>query len=430
MRIALYHPWIYLKSGLERTILEIARRSRHDWTIYTSHYDPDGTYPELRDVRIVELARVSVQRTYASAVQGAWRIATARIHPDGCDALVISCDGLGDLLTLRNASRPVLCLCFTPLRAVFDPEYRARLLRRTGALKPLALAADWAFGTLDRLCWRRYSAVVAISDTVRQRIADGRLRAASSVSILHPGIDGARIRPVATSEPFFLVTGRIMWTKNLDLALEAFELARPALGPQWRLIIAGMVDAKSQPYAARLRARAAEIGNIEMEIGPTDDAMRGLYERCTGLLFTAFNEDWGLTPLEAMASGKPVIAVDRGGPRETVLDGISGFLEADDPESFAARMIELAAAPQRARAMGLAGAERAGNFTWDRFVAGLDDSLDAMIAQSKQHRLRGGECRPKTGRVPPRAKVPAADCQCGPSHHADAPTATVPRERL
>ena len=381
MRVALYHPWVYLKSGLERTLLEILRRSRHDWTLYTSHYDPEGTYPELREIPIVELSRVSVRRTYGSVAQGALTLATSRLDPAGFDALVISCDGLGDLLNLRNTEKPSLCLCFTPLRATFDEEYRARLLERTGWMRPFALMAEMGFRIVDRICWRRYSHVVAISDTVRDRIVTGGLYPRDQIEILRPGIDGARIAPSPDFDPYFLVAGRIMWTKNVQLAIEAFAVARPNLPDGFTLKIAGMVDAKSAPYFAELEARAREIGGIEFIIGPEDALMRDLYDRCTALLFTAFNEDWGLVPVEAMAAGKPVIAVDAGGPRESVLDGVTGYLEPDDPAAFARRMVSLAADSALARKLGAAAAERAHLFTWQAFVAGLDDAVDRMVAK-------------------------------------------------
>ncbi|MCC6718784.1 MAG: glycosyltransferase family 4 protein [Acetobacteraceae bacterium] len=380
MRVALYHPWIYLKSGLERTILEIDRRSRHDWTFYTSHYDRDGTYPELQDARIVELPRVSVRRDYLAVLRGALSIATRKLDPATFDVLVISCEGLGDLMTLRNAERPLLCLCFTPLRATFDAEYRARLMRRMGALRPLALVAEAMFRVVDRFCWRRYGAVAAISEAVRERIAAGRLRAAADVEVLYPGINAEQIAPSDVWQPYFLLAGRIMWTKNIELGLEAFALTRDRLGPDYRLVIAGMVDAKSQPYMDRLRARAAEIGGVDFRVGLSDSAMRALYANCTAVLFTAFNEDWGLVPLEAMAAGKPVVAVDRGGPRETVVNGQTGYLEADDPAAFAARMVQLATEPGLAKAMGARGVERARHFTWDVFVAGLDRMVDALAS--------------------------------------------------
>ena len=380
MRVALYHPWIYLRSGLERTILEINRRSRHDWTFYTSHYDRDGTYPELGDARIVELPRIPVRRTYLSVLRGALSIASCKLDPDAFDVLVISCDGIGDLMTLRNTARPIGCLCFTPLRATFDASYRERVLARAGWMRPAALAIEVVFRVLDRLCWRRYRAVLAISDTVRQRIAAGGLREASRVAVAYPGIDARQIRAAEQWQPYFLLAGRIMWTKNIELGIAAFARARAQMGPQWRLVIAGMVDAKSEAYMASLRAFAAEVGGVEFCVAPSDEAMRALYEGCTAVLFTAFNEDWGLVPLEAMAAGKPVIAVNRGGPSESVLHGQTGYLEEDTPDAFAARMTELAANQPLARQLGLAGTERVGQFTWDAFIDGLDRMVDELAA--------------------------------------------------
>lgn len=380
MRIAIYQPWVYLKSGLERTLLEIVRRSRHEWVIHTSHYDRGGTYPELADVPIVELPGVSVRRTYGTVLRGALRMATTRIDLGSYDALVISCEGLGDLLTLRNSRRPTLCLCHTPLRASFDPAYRQRLLNRAGPLRWPVLALDAGFRALDRFCWSRYDGVVAVSENVRQRIAAGQLYPPETVQVLHPGIDAGSIAVSAVAEPFFLVAGRIMWTKNVELAIEAFACARARLPAGYRLVVAGMVDAKSRGYFARLQARAEEVGGIRFVENPSDHAMRRLYERCAALLFTPFNEDWGMTPVEAMAAGKPVIAVDAGGPRESVVHGQTGYLAPDDPGAFAQWMVELAADPLLARRLGEAGAERAHLFTWDIFVNGIDAAAERVVA--------------------------------------------------
>jgi glycosyltransferase involved in cell wall biosynthesis len=380
MKVALYHPWIYLKGGIERTILEINRRSRHDWTIYTSHHDPAGTFPELAGARIVELPRVSVRRNMLAALAGAISLAARRLDPAGHEVLVISCDGLGDLLTLRNGARPIVCLCFTPLRAAFDPLYQARMVKGMGPKRHLVRLAALMFRIVDRLCWRRYVRVAAVSDTVRQRIAAGRLREASGVEILHPGIDSAQIAPSRRNDRYFLVAGRIMWTKNIELAIEAFAIARARINPGFRLVIAGHLDAKSRSYFNWLATRAGEIGAVEFRAGPSDAVLRELYEGCTALLFTAFNEDWGLVPLEAMAAGKPVVAVDSGGPRESVRHGETGFLAPASPAAFAECMVRLASEPGLAERMGEAGARRVHQFTWEAFVAGLDRMVDEAAA--------------------------------------------------
>lgn len=393
MHVALYHPWVYLKGGIERTILEITKRSRHKWTVLTSRYDPDGTFPELKKAKVVKLAHLSAKRSYSAVIKAACSIALTRLDLRSFDVLVICCDGLGDLMTLRNAGRPILCLCFTPLRAVFDADYRRRLLAGRGLYRPIAVALESGFRGIDRLCWRRYAAVVAISNTVRERIVDGRLYPAERVQVLHPGIEVDKIAPAHYSERFFLIAGRIMWTKNIELGLEAFRRARKQLGMDFQLVISGMVDAKSRSYLEWLRKSANEIGGVRFVINPSDPELRELYERCAALIFPVFNEDWGLVPLEAMMAGKPVIAVNKGGPRETVVDGETGFLEPDDPDSFARRMVQLAADPGLARRLGYAGSERARVFGWAPFVAGLDDAIERLVTST------AGDGRTRSSRI-------------------------------
>ena len=383
MRIALYHPWIYVKSGLERTILEIAKRSRHQWDIHTSHYDAEGTFPELREFRIRETGRVSVKRNYGAVLGASARVARTRLDLDGAHALVVCCDGVGTFITLRNASVPIVNLCFTPLRAVYDPEYRKRHLARQGTRRVVALILEKGYRVVDRLLWRRYDRVVCISEAVRERVRDGGLRARDDMVVFYPGVDGSHIAASERFDPFFFLPGRIMWTKNIELGIEAFLKFRRATGEQFRLVIAGMVDEKSKDYFARLRSMAAGDAAIAFHIAPTDAEMQDYYGRCAAVLFTAFNEDLGLTPMEAMARGKPVVAVNRGGPREVVEDRVTGYLVEPDVDRFSEAMAELVADPARLRAMGRAGLERVKRFTWERFVADLDDLIEAMLEERR-----------------------------------------------
>src|SRR5205085_993127 len=151
-----------------------------------------------------------------------------------------------------------------------------------------------------------------------------------------------------------------------------------------RLVIAGMVDAKSASYLEELRSIAGADPRIEFRISPTDEELRRLYAQCYALLFTPFNEDLGIVPLEAMAFGKPVIAVNRGGPCEIIEHGVNGYLETPDPEAFASRVEQLASDTRLARSVGEAGRIRSRRFTWDAFTREIDSAIDGLVAGGDQ----------------------------------------------
>jgi glycosyltransferase involved in cell wall biosynthesis len=236
------------------------------------------------------------------------------------------------------------------------------------------------FRAVDRLAWRNYSHVFAISEEVRRRILLGRLCQTEKVSIAYPGVDLSHARPTGVYDRYFLVAGRIMWTKNHDLAIRAFQSfrrMRPDLR-DFRLVIAGFVDQKSRPYLEYLRQVGGDCQNIEFVESPSDARLNDLYQRAYAVLYTPFNEDWGLIPLEAMAFEKPVLAVDRGGPRETIANGDTGFLLPAEPDAFAKTMAMLADDPQMARRMGAAGRLSTRRFEWKEFCNTMDDQLERV----------------------------------------------------
>jgi glycosyltransferase involved in cell wall biosynthesis len=379
MKVAIYHPWVYLKGGAERTVLELMQRSRHEWTLYTNHYDPEGTFPEFRDLPVVQLARVSVRRTLVDVGLASLRAVVQSIPLQGAAALMVSSEGLGNLITLRPRGVPVFCFCHTPLKVVYDPFTRSRYFSEQPSRRMRAALA--LYTAIDRLGWHAYERVFCNSREVAGRVLGAGLAPSHKVEVIHPGVDLRRFDPHGPREPFFLLAGRIARTKTIELGVDAFirlKEAHPAAAP-FRLVVAGMVDHKSQPYLEAMLERAQGRRDIEFVIGPSDEQLLDLYRRCYATLFAALNEDWGLVVLEAMASGKPVIAVDRGGPRESVVHGETGLLCPAEAEAFAAAMGRLVDDPARAAAMGLAGRQRAAAFPWHAFAERIDDYVDFLV---------------------------------------------------
>ncbi|MBK9966173.1 MAG: glycosyltransferase family 4 protein [Holophagales bacterium] len=384
-RIAVYYPWLYLTSGAERTILEIARRSRHRITIFTNEYQPGATFPELQQMDVRLLSRVPVERSLRSVASAAARLLSQELDLSEFDGLLVVCEGLGDLVALRQRRIPVFCLCLTPLRIAFDPVYRKRYLASRSTLHRLAVRAGTVlYRAVDRIAWRRYRRVFAISEEVKTRILAGRLAPADKMRTLHPGVELSAYAPSPPAERTFFVPGRIMWTKNLELAIQAFQIFRmTAPEPStWKLVIAGIVDRKSGPYLDRLRSLAGGDPSVEFHVHPSDTQMRALYASSFAMLFTAFNEDWGLVLIEAMASGKPAVAVNRGGPKEIVRHEHDGLLSEPEPGSFAVAMGRLASEPGLYERLSSNAPSSAARFGWGPFIDDLDGELERELGSA------------------------------------------------
>ncbi len=306
------------------------------------------------------------------------------------DALLVVCEGLGDLVVFRNSDCPAVCVCLTPLRFVFDESYRQRWLEGKGAFGKMALAlASGLFRFFDRRAWRHYARVFCISNEAKRRAVSGRLATDGELDVLHVGLGFDPREPGDTFQPYFLIPGRIMWTKNVELGIEAFRIFRD-LRPEFagfRLVIAGMVDEKSKSYLTKLRELAGDDPAIEFREFPSDEQFAELYAECYTVLFTAFNEDWGIVPLEGMAFGKPAVAVNRGGPVESILDGVNGFLVEPEPAAFASKMAVLAFDLAVTRRMGRAGNEHCRRYSWSRFTNCVDEELEQAVKVQRDTRL-------------------------------------------
>lgn len=376
MHFALYHPWVYLRSGAERVLEAIMTRSRHDWTLYTHHYEPENTYPELVATKVVELTpRVEVRRSLGALAPAALTIGLAAL-PQHHDAMLISSEGFGDFMAFRSTI-PTACYCHTPLKILHDPVARRNLDRRNPRQAAALKLLGPLFASVDRRAWRRYRHVFVNSGETARRVTSARLQPTGPLEVLHPGVDASRYPPGRTARPpLFLVAGRIMWQKRIDLAIDAFRLSGAAsAGAQ--LVVAGTVDEKSKPYLAELRALAGALP-VRFEPDCTDARMAELYAAATGVLFTPPNEDFGIVPLEAMSAGVPVVAADGGGAPDTVVHGVTGWLVAPEPQAFAEKMDQLLGGDFEE--MRVAARRRALEFTWERFVGRIDEVMGALVS--------------------------------------------------
>lgn len=215
-------------------------------------------------------------------------------------------------------------------------------------LRPLAGASlrslrQWDFSTAARV-----DRFLANSQTTRKRIASHYRRESE---VLYPPIRTDFFTPAGDPSDYYLFAARPVPYKRIDIAIAATAL----LGK--RLVVAG-----GGHIAASLRAP-----HVELRGQVSDIELRDLMRGARGLLFPQI-EDFGMTPLEMMACGRPVVAYGKGGASETVLDGVTGVLaQEQSAEVFAnaiLRLESLSLDPQDAR-------EQAERFSTERFTVAL-----------------------------------------------------------
>jgi glycosyltransferase involved in cell wall biosynthesis len=304
------------------------------------------------------------------------KIMSQKINLKKYDGLVVWCDGMGDMITFRNQKYPIFNICSTPLRAVFDPVYIKQALSERGLFARIVFKIfQQLFKAADKMAWKKYSGVIATSTEVKNRIISGGLyKEGPSMSLFYPGIDWYALEGDKEYEPFLLVPGRIMWTKNVELALKAFMKAK--LPEPWRLVVAGFLDEKSKVYLKKLKQISNSSKQIYFEISPTDKKLDELYRKASVILFPPLNEDWGIVPIEAMANSKPVLANCSGGPAESIVHKRTGWLAPPDIEKWGEIIKSFPENTSLIKTMGEKAREHSKKYDWSAFVNGIDNSLE------------------------------------------------------
>lgn len=202
-----------------------------------------------------------------------------------------------------------VCYCHAPMRFAWnyhDYVGGERWARRASLVLPLVMTYVRLW---DEVSSRRVDAFIANSRVVARRI---RKRYGKQATIINPPVNTKLYSPRSdgTHGDYFLVVSRMIPYKRLDIVIDAFTKLKLPL----KVVGSGRQEAE-------LKARAGP--NIEFT-GPVGDArLKELYAGCRAFIFPG-EEDFGITPLEAQASGRPVIAYGAGGALETVVQGVTG----------------------------------------------------------------------------------------------------------
>lgn len=318
---ALVHDYLAQSGGAERVVAAL-HSLFPSAPVYTSVYDPKATLPcfSEMDVRTSFLQRSLLSsRRFHKLALGLYALAFEQFD-FGAYALVISSSSSFAKGVITSPETCHICYCHTPARFAWRQHDYLRQSRLTRLLEP------WMRGMISGLRRRDFDSAqrvdffVANSHNIAGRIRKYYRREVDAV--IYPPVETGRFTPAPVGEigDHFLVVSRLVGYKRIDLAVEACNRLQAPL----RIIGSGPED----------RALRRLAGPTVTFLGRLSDAqVAHEYARCRALIFPG-EEDFGLTPVECMASGRPVVAYGRGGALETVTPGRTGvFFEEQTPEA-------------------------------------------------------------------------------------------------
>ena len=321
VRAAIVHYWLINWRGGEK-VLESLCRLLPDADIFTLFYDPRAVSDEIRRHKVTASFLNPLRRHYRDLLP-LMPLALERFDLRGYDLIVSSESGPAKGVLTPAGARHI-CYCHTPMRYIWDlyPAYVKEWLPRWKAALFAPVASylrQWDYASAARV-----DEFIANSQNVRRRIQKAWRRESR---VIYP--------PVAVEqfywrepEDYYLVVSELVAYKRVDLAVRAMA----KLGRRLRVVGDG-----------------PEFKNLKRQAGPAiefcgrvpDCELRDLLSRCRALVVPG-EEDFGMTPVEALASGKPIVALGRGGSLESVptVDPLGGLFFDEPQEQQLAAAVE------------------------------------------------------------------------------------------
>lgn len=307
MKLAIVHDELVRRGGAEQVTL-LMHKAFPDAPIYTSCYNPNNTYPEFKDCEV----RTSWLNRFIKDEKNLKRFffpfsfwAMRHLNLNDFDVIFISTTTYAKFIkTPKNAT--TVAFCHYPFRLAWFPDYYSQVTQSKGIIKWvfkrfISLLKKMDFKAAKKIDWfiTNTPKIKDIITTCYQPI--------NNVSVIPASIicDNFYVAENPTKD-FYLVVSRFEPYKKVDLVIEAFNQM-----PDKKLVIVGKGSQKE--YCKRIAGP-----NIEFKEGISMEEIAHLYANCKAFVFPQL-EDYGLTPIEANASGRPVIAYGQGGVTYTTI---------------------------------------------------------------------------------------------------------------
>ena len=370
MKVALVHDYLNQMGGAERVVLAF-HELFPDAPLYTSIYDPrrvDAAFQQI-DIRTSFMQRLPFVKKHHQPFLPLYPFAMERLDLRGYDLILSSSSAFGKGVITKPGTMHI-CYCHTPMRWCWNyDEYVEREQLGKLARGVLPFLITW-LRVWDQTTAMRVDHFIANSPAVADRIQKYYRREAV---VIPPPVDASRFLfdPTTQPEDYFLVVSRLMPYKRIDLAIQACNRL------QLPLVIIG---------SGRDQQRLQQMAGPTIRfLGRLSDAeVLHYYAHCRALILPG-EEDFGITPLEAQASGRPVVAYSAGGALASVIDGVTGtFFQEQTVESLAATLAafdETRYDPQIIR-------DHALEFDKPRFHRRILQFIEAKMNAARPHELR------------------------------------------
>lgn len=309
MRVALVHDYLNQYGGAER-VLEAFCQIFPQAPIYTLLYDKEktGWAFEARRIRTSFLQKIPLLKSHHRPFLMLMPLAIEQFDLSQYD-LVLSDSASYAKGVVTQPSSLHICYCHTPIRYAWDDSHKyIEEFGYPGLVKKIIPFFMNYIRLWDEQAAQRVDEFIANSQFVAKRIKKYYHR---DSKVIHPPVKTNLFYLADQLDNYFLMAGRFLPYKRFDLAIEAFN----QLGLPLKIIGDG-------PERRKLQRKAK--GNIEFVGLVSDDKLKDYYARCQAFIFPQ-EEDFGITAVEAMAAGRPVIAYQAGGALEIVQQGITGL---------------------------------------------------------------------------------------------------------
>ncbi|MFA4833440.1 MAG: glycosyltransferase [Patescibacteria group bacterium] len=367
MRVALIHDHLAQDGGAEK-VLKVLTEMFPEAPIYTLLYEKKNADKYFKN-RQIETS--IIQKLPGGIKHYQWYMPFMPMAVEFFDLreydLVISDTSSFAKGVITSTDTLHICYCHTPTRYLWDytHQYINELKYNKYLKKIISLILNY-IRVWDREAADRVDTYVANSETIKKRIKKYYRREAA---VIYPPVEIENFHISESQKDYFLIGGRLAPYKRVDIVVEAFKNSGKKLK-----IFGDGVDLE------RLKEIAAGSKNIEFLGRVNDKAKAELYSNCQAFL-NPQEEDFGITVVEAMASGRPIIAFRKGGATETVIEGKTGIFFDEQTPAAVAEAVENFSAKEWQPAEIRSQAER---FSVEKFKRELGSFIEEEYRKFKE----------------------------------------------